>query len=89
MLDVAGLAAGAGLDSKLKSPSPLEELGICKTEDAWVGFVADGGLGPGLVPVSKNPPPLSGAGDFAGGEVKEDREAVEGLLKLAKGSALG
>lgn len=75
-------------DAKLKSPSPFDAPGVCSglvgctgCFDAFAGFIVD------LVPGSKNPPPLSGGGDLTGGEVKLELW-VDGLLKLAKGSAL-
>lgn len=65
---------GAVSDAKLKSPRPFDAAGVFSgfvdcagAFDATTGFIV------GFVPVSKNPPPLSGGGDLIGWEAKLDR----------------
>lgn len=78
----AGLeGADGGLDAKLKSPksyAALVDKLACGTREATIGF------GAGLVPVSKNPPPLCG-GEVNCGVAMVDRWLTL-LLKFAKGS---
>ena len=86
-----GFVFGAVVDAKSKSPSPLEVLGFRKDCGAWpAGFDTVAVFGAALAPRSKKPPPLSGGGGLADADAdaKFDGEAA-GLLKLAKGSALG
>ena len=85
-LVVAGLGgAEGGLDAKLKSPKSFASNG---ERLAWAfcgGFEAIAGLGTGLGPASKKPPPLKG--DVTLGAAIDDRWLLEEVT-LANGSDL-